>query len=502
MSAYKQKEILLLVGVFLISISGLVYELLNSTLSSYLLGDAIYYFSLVIGLFMSSMGLGAYLSRFFENNIEESFVKLQITIALIGGFSAFILFYAFAFILNYEAFLYLITVSLGVLIGLEIPLVIRILKNSFSLKVNISNIFTVDYIGALVASLLFPLVLVPHLGLMQSSFLFGLVNLFVAILSWYIFRKTLKKSLLIYIFIVLIALVFGIFKSRALTSFIDNKLYLDSVIYSKATPYQKLVISSSQDRVKFFINGAIQFDSFDEYRYHESLIHPVMSATRVHKNILVIGGGDGLAVREILKYPDVKSITLVDLDPAVTTLFKSNKRLTKLNTNSLSSPKVTIVNQDAWKFLEHSKDIYDVVIIDLPDPNSISLSRLYTKSFYNLIKTHLAQGGAMVTQATSPLYTREAFYSILKTASNTFKYAKPYHVYVPSFGEWGFVMGAKMPIKFSNKLPKDLKYLNQKSFKNLFEFSNDISKIEVEPNMLSTHKLLKYYNSGWEKWYE
>jgi len=502
MNSYKQKEILLLLGTFLISISGLIYELLNSTLSSYLLGDAVYYFSLVIGLFMSSMGIGAYISRFFEKNIEEVFIKLQITIALIGGFSAFILFYAFAFILNYESFLYLVTISLGVLIGLEIPLIIRILKNSFSLKINISNIFTVDYIGALVASLLFPLVLVPHLGLMQSSFLFGLVNLFVALLAWYLFRKRVKKRVIVYIFLVFIMLVLGILKSRALTSFIDNKLYLDSVIYSKSTPYQKLVISGSKDRIKFFINGAIQFDSFDEYRYHESLVHPVMDSVKVHKNILVIGGGDGLAVREILKYPDVKRITLVDLDPAVTSLFKSNKRLTKLNLNSLNNPKVNIINTDAWKFLEHSKDIYDVVIIDLPDPNSISLSRLYTKSFYNLIKNHLAKGGAMVTQATSPLYTREAFYSILKTINSTFKYAKPYHVYVPSFGEWGFVMGTNMPIRFSNKLPNNLKYLNQKSFKNLFEFGKDISKVDVEPNMLSTHELLNYYNSGWEKWYE
>ncbi len=497
------KEIALLFGTFLIAISGLVYELLEGTLSSYLLGDSVYHFSLVIGLFVSSMGIGAWLSRFVNKSLEDTFIKLQLSISLLGGFSTLILFFSFAYIRNYDAFLYLITISLGSMLGLEIPLIIRILKESFSLKSNISNVFTVDYIGALFASLLFPLVLVPKLGLMQTSFLFGMINLFVGFMAWYIFRNILSRRYIIYFFVIFLALVVGFIKSNRLTSLIESSLYKNSIIYSKQTPYQKLIITSYRGRFQFYINGAIQFDTIDEYRYHESLVHPIMINAKYHNNILVIGGGDGLAVREILKYKDVKKITLVDLDPAVTTLFKTHPLLNRLNNHSLEDKRVNIVNQDAWKFIEKSNELYDIIIIDLPDPNSISLSRLYSKTFYYLLKTHLSRGGAMVTQASSPLYTREAFWSIAKTIKSTNLHTLPYHTYIPTFGEWGFIMASKFPIKFnSQKLPKNLKYIDKNLISNISIFPKDIDKIEVEENSLSRHRLIEYYNSGWKVWYE
>ncbi|HHD81075.1 MAG TPA: hypothetical protein ENK99_05755, partial [Campylobacterales bacterium] len=225
----KTKEIALLFGTFLIAISGLVYELLEGTLSSYLLGDSIYHFSLVIGLFMSSMGVGAWLSRFIDKQLPHAFVILQFSISLLGGFSAFILFFAFAYIRNYEAFLYLITIGLGSMLGFEIPLVIRILKKSFSLKTNISNVFTLDYIGALFASILFPLVLVPNLGLMQTSFLFGGLNLFVGAMAWSIFYKELGKTYLLAIVVIAMILTVGFIKFIKLTSLIENKLYKNSI---------------------------------------------------------------------------------------------------------------------------------------------------------------------------------------------------------------------------------------------------------------------------------
>ncbi|HFU77726.1 MAG TPA: polyamine aminopropyltransferase, partial [Epsilonproteobacteria bacterium] len=236
----KSKEVALLFGTFIIAICGLVYELLESTLSSYLLGDSIYHFSLIIGLFMSSMGVGAWLSRFVEIHLERAFVWLQMSIALVGGFSAFMLFYAFAYIGNYEAFLYLITILLGSMLGIEIPLIIRILKESFSLKTNISNVFTVDYVGALFAALLFPLVLVPQLGLMQTSFLFGGLNLIVGTMAWYIFKERLGKKYLLPLLLIATILVLGFVKSTSLTTLIENKLYQNNIIYSKQTPYQKL----------------------------------------------------------------------------------------------------------------------------------------------------------------------------------------------------------------------------------------------------------------------
>jgi spermidine synthase len=499
----KTKEIALLFGTFLIAICGLIYQLLEGTLSSYLLGDSIYHFSLVIGLFMSSMGIGAWLSRFIENNLERAFVQLQLTIALLGGFSAFILFVAFAYIDNYSAFLYVITISLGTMLGIEIPLIIRILKESFSLKTNISNVFTVDYIGALFASLLFPLVLVPKLGLMQTSFLFGMINLFVGAMSWYIFKNLLEKRYIIYLFTVFGILITGFWQSSKLTTMIENRLYRNNIIYSQQTPYQKIIVTANHGRIQFYINGAIQFDSIDEHRYHESLVHPSMMTAKSHENILIIGGGDGMALREVLKYNDVKNITLVDLDPAITTLFKDNPTLSKLNDNAYDNSKVTVINQDAWKYIERAKVLYDVIILDLPDPNNLSLSRLYSQTFYQLLKGQLSKSGVMVTQASSPMFSHKAFWSIKKTMQSTKLYTQAYHTYIPSFGEWGFVLASHFPIDFTKKEPlKNLKYLNKNVMQQMTIFAKDIEEIEVESNKLTNHKLIEYYAKGWEKWYE
>jgi len=499
----KTKEVALLFGTFLIAICGLIYQLLESTLSSYLLGDSIYHFSLVIGLFMSSMGIGSWLSRFIEENLERAFVQLQLSIAIVGGFSAFILFFAFAYIDNYSAFLYLITISLGTMLGIEIPLIIRILKENFSLKTNISNVFTVDYIGALFASLLFPLVLVPKLGLMQTSFLFGMINLFVGAMAWYIFRNLLGKRYMFYLIIVFSILLTGFWKSSKLTTMIENRLYKDNIIYSEQTAYQKIVVTGSKGRVQFYINGAIQFDSIDEHRYHESLVHPAMMSAKAHENILIIGGGDGMALREVLKYDDVSKVTLVDLDPVITTLFKEHKELSKLNSHSFRDEKVMVFNQDAWKFIESTEQLFDVIIVDLPDPNNISLSRLYSQTFYQLLKNKLSKSGVIVTQATSPLFTHKAFWSIKKTMESIELYTKAYHTYVPSFGEWGFVLGGRFPIDLENQKPMEgLKYLDEGVMKKISIFALDIAEVEVEGNKLSTHRLIEYYNEGWKRWYE
>ena len=500
----QSKEVALLFGTFIIAICGLVYELLESTISSYLLGDSIYHFSLIIGLFMSSMGVGAWLSRFVGEHVARAFVILQSIIAFVGGFSAFVLFYAFAYIDNYEVFLYLITIALGSMLGVEIPLIMRILKESFELKTNISNVFTADYIGALVASLLFPLVLVPRLGLMQTSFLFGMLNLFVGAMAWYIFRKTLSKVYLLWILLIALLLGIGFYKASSLEGFIENKLYQNRIIYSKQTPYQKIVITAHNNRIAFYINGAIQFDSIDEYRYHESLVHPVMNMVKTHHNVLIIGGGDGLVLREVLKYDDVDKVTLVDLDKQITTLFKTHALLSKLNNHSYDNPKVNVINQDAWKFVEHSSELYDVIIIDLPDPNNISLSRLYSQSFYRLLGSHLSRFGAIVTQATSPLFSRKAFWSIEETLSKAGFYTHPYHIYIPSFGEWGFVIASHEKLPLDGIKPiKGLKFIDSKVLNQMLFFDKDISKPQdIQSNKLSSHKLIYYYNDGWKKWYD
>ncbi|MEA3491713.1 MAG: polyamine aminopropyltransferase [Campylobacterota bacterium] len=499
----KAKEITLLFSTFIIAICGLVYELLEGTISSYLLGDSIYHFSLVIGLFMSSMGIGAWLSRFIEERLERAFVLLQMTISLVGGFSALILFYAFAYIQNYQAFLYLVTISLGTMLGIEIPLIIRILKESFSLKTNISNVFALDYIGALFAALIFPLVLVPQLGLMQTSFVFGLLNLFVGVMAWSTFREILGWRYLVTMVSIAAILITGLLQSNRLISIIENRLYQHSVIYSEQTPYQKLIVTSRKGRIQLYINGAIQFDSIDEYRYHESLVHPVMNLAKAHENILIIGGGDGMALREVLKYKSVEKITLVDLDPAITKLFKEHELLSRLNDHAYRSDKVTVVNQDAWKFIEESDELYDVIIIDLPDPNNLSIGRLYSQTFYRLLGSHLSRAGAIATQSTSPMFSHKAFWCINRTMSDAGLHTIAYHTYIPSFGEWGFNIGShlNMEIKPIDSAIK-LRYINDRVIEKMRFFPPDMAKIDVDSNRLSTHKLIYYYDKGWSKWYD
>lgn len=511
----KHQQLALLFSTFIIAICGLIYELLAGTLSSYLLGDSVYQFSLVIGLFMSSMGVGAWWSRFIERELPLQFIRLQLLIGLLGGLSAPLLFFAFAVLDNYTPLLFVLVFLQGAMLGIEIPLIIRILKEHFSLKVNVSNVFTADYIGALLAALLFPLVLVPQLGLLQTGFLTASLNVGVGLLALYVFRAEMPRlrAMLLLAAGLLVLLVAGFALSERFTTHLENKLYQDEIIFTQDTPFQqRLILTRRDERIRFYINGALQFDSFDEYRYHETLIHPLMGLVRNPENVLILGGGDGLAARELLRYPVVKHITLVDLDPAVTQLFKANPLLRPLNKDSLNDARVQVVNQDAWKFLEANQQLYDAVFIDLPDPNNASLSRLYSVPFYTLVKQHLAQDGVMTVQATSPLYSRKAFWCIDATlqqaggelVAQDHWVTLPYHVHVPSFGEWGFVMASRQPLRPPQVqlAGLDYRFLNAPMLPQLFEFPSDMGKMAVEANQLATHPLLRYYEAGWGEWYQ
>lgn len=503
------QQLALLGGAFFIAICGLIYELLAGTLSSYLLGDSVYQFSLVIGLFMSSMGVGAWASRFIHKDLPAAFVRLQLLIGLFGGLVAPVLFFAFAVLDSYTPLLFAFVVLLGAMLGIEIPLIIRILKTHFTLRMNVSNVFTLDYIGALFAALLFPLVLVPQLGLMQTGFVTAMLNVLVGGLALYVFRHEIRAARRLGLVAagVFLLLAAGFWQAGGYTRLMENRLYQDEIIHAQDTPYQRLIVTRRAERIRFYINGALQFDSFDEYRYHESLVHPAVGATHNPENVLILGGGDGLAARELLKYPGIERITLVDLDPAVTRLFSGNPLLRRLNRDSLNDPRVSIHNRDAWRFLEQSGQLYDLVVIDLPDPNNPGLSRLYSAAFYRLLKQHVSQAGVIVTQATSPLYSRKAFWCIEKTLGESTDgerwHTLPSHVYVPSFGEWGFVMASRVkPKPVLKTAARPLRYLDATTLRTLYLFPADMNAIDVEPNSLSSHRLLKYYQQGWEAWYE
>jgi spermidine synthase len=500
----------LLIGTFVIAVSGLVYELIAGTMSSYLLGDSVYQFSLVIGLFMTAMGLGAYLSRFFAANPESAFVRTQIALGLAGGLAAPLLFFAFTHLDNYEAFLFLVCLATGTLVGLEIPLVIQILKRERTLEINVSNILTVDYVGALAAALLFPLVLVPQLGLVSTGFLFGLLNLGVAGIAYWLFRERLSRMLGAVLAGAGLALLLGLAFSRPVIAFLETELYQSEIIHAETTPYQRIVVTHERGHLRLFLNGGLQFDSADEHRYHEALVHPAASLAGRLDQVLILGGGDGMAAREVLRHEAVGRITLVDLDPAVTRLFAEQPRLSRLNHGALRDPRVTVVNQDAWAFLKADETLYNLVLIDLPDPQTPALSKLYSKAFYADLAKHLARDGVITTQATSPVYAREAFWSIEATLAATpdpFRpdqtlTTRPYHAYLPSFGDWGFVMAAARELDWAEiALPPGLRFLDPPTLRTLSEFPPDIDRLPVEINTLQRHPLLRYYEEGWARWF-
>lgn len=493
----------LLFSVAIIATCGLVYELIAGALASYLLGDSITQFSLIIGVYLFSMGVGSYLSKFIEKHLLKVFIQVEFLVGLIGGMSACALFMAFEFVSSFRILLFGFVFVIGCLVGLEIPLLMRILKDKFEFKDLVSKIFTVDYIGALFASILFPLVLGPYLGLMRTGFLFGILNVLVGLWTLYLFRREIDlpfRALRFNGVVIAILLLVGFIYSNKLLHYAETQKYQDTIVYKKKSLYQRIILTQGKD-TKLYLNGNLQFSSDDEYRYHEALVHPLMSSHSKLDEILVLGGGDGLAVREILKYPQVKNITLVDLDPAMTELFTSHDYLTKLNNNALTSEKVTVLNKDAFIWLRNeNKKKYDLVIIDFPDPSNFSLGKLYSRSFFREIKHILKSDGKMVIQSTSPFYARKSFWCVGATIEDIGLKISPYHLYVPSFGEWGFIIAGKNDYQAPQSLIEDLKFLTMDTLRNMFVFPTDMSRIKTEVNRLNNQVLVRYFEEEWGKY--
>jgi spermidine synthase len=279
-------------------------------------------------------------------------------------------------------------------------------------------------------------------------------------------------------------------------------LYVANIIYSEQTPYQRIVITSSGRDFRLFLNGDIQFSSLDEYRYHEVLVHPVMSIPRSHENILVLGGGDGFVARELLKYDDVERITVVDLDPAVTELARTYPVLQRLNGDSMSDPRVTVVNADAYRYVQDSDELFNVIIIDLPDPNNESLSKLYSDAFYRLVMQRLTPDGAFVTQATSPYFARRSFWTIAHTAEAAGFHTLALHTYVPTFGEWGYVIGTPLQAPQLSVPEIELRYLTPDVLLTTQIFDPDIADAPeyITVNTLDNPILPRFYEQDWRRW--
>lgn len=494
----------LLITAFVISTCGLVYELIAGTIASYLLGDSVTQFSTVIGVYLFSMGIGSFLSRYIEKKVALTFVQVEMLVGVVGGASASLLFLCFEHVENFRILLYTLITIIGILIGLEIPLLMRILKERLEFKDLVSKVFTFDYIGALLASLLFPLVLVPYLGLIRTSFLFGLFNLLVAGWTIHLFRDQLpwQRSLKTTAAILVVALVCGFAMSDKLMSFAESSTYPDPVIYTTSTPYQRIVITGGPRDIRLFLNGNLQFSSRDEYRYHEALVHPAIASMHEPQDILVLGGGDGMAVRELLKYPAIKSITLVDLDKDMIQLFKLQGLLSRLNDHSLSNPKVKVVINDAFVWLRSHPQKFDAAIVDFPDPSNYSLGKLYSDTFYRTLKAVLKPNGLVVVQSTSPYYAKNSYWCVVNTLASAGFAVTPYHAYVPSFGDWGYVIGSLAPYEppAETSYPAGLRYVTPEVMAQMLNFPKDMLATENKINKLNNQNLVHLFESEWSEY--
>ena len=500
-------ELALLTSVFVVSACGLVYELAAGALASYLLGDSVLQFSTVIGAYLFAMGVGSYLSRFLERQLSAHFLRIELLVALAGGALPVALFVAHAALPgSFRFVLYALVTLVGILVGLEIPLVMRMLKKNVALKDLVSQVLTFDYLGALAVSIAFPLFLVPQLGLARTGLLFGLMNAGVALWALWLFRHELRhfNSHALACAATLALLTGGMAWADHITTWAEDKLYQDHAVIALSTPYQRIVVTNAPGEgrlgLRLFLNGNLQFAQRDEYRYHEALVHPVMAAFAEHgapKKVAVLGGGDGMAVREILKYPGVERVTVVELDPAMTKLFADEPMLANLNAHALSSPKLKIVNTDAFGYLQHSDEVFDVLVVDFPDPTNFSIGKLFTNSFYALLDQHLSASGYAVIQTTSPLVARKSFWTVVHTIESVGLTATPYHAHVPSFGEWGFVIASRRPYRLPTELPAGLRFLNTKSLPLLFDFAQDMDSVPTEINRLSNQVLVTTYEEEW-----
>ncbi len=493
--------IALFLSVLLIAACGLVYELVASALASYLLGDSVFQFSTVIGTYLFAMGIGSWLSRYIGRGLVARFVAVELMVGVVGGFSSMLLFLAFAYTSAFRLTLYATVVVVGVLVGLEVPLLMRILRDRFDFKDVVSNVLTFDYLGALAASLAFPVLLVPQLGLVRSAVLFGLVNAGIALWSTYLFADVLptKRTLRAASVVVLILLGVGMATAGRITDTAESNIYADDVIFARDSRYQRIVLTAWKDDLRLFLNAHLQFSSRDEYRYHEALVHPGLSTLPAARRVLVLGGGDGLAVREILKYPGVEHVTLVDLDPMMTRLFTTHPMLTRLNEHAFTSPKVQVINADAFVWLDQNAEKYDFAVVDFPDPNNYSIGKLYTAAFYRLLARHITDGGAFVVQSTSPLFARRSFWSIAETLKSAGLNTYPYHVYVPSFGEWGYVIATHGQFTPPTTLPDSLRFLTPALVAQSFDFPRDMGPVAVRPNRLNDQILVRYYGEEFDK---
>jgi spermidine synthase len=493
---------------------GLIYELGLLNLAGILVGSSVQTSSLVLGVFVCAMGVGSLVSKPLAARPLAAFVGIEAALALVGGVSGPALYAAFAWFELYEVAALSCAVVIGALIGAEIPLLMALIGRLRDQRASddAADLMAADYVGALVAGVGFPFVLVPSFGLVRTSLVAGLLNLALAGGAVAAAGTTRRRAGLVAAVLLGVGalLATGLWRAGDWVVSVRQRLYDEPIVATEQTRYQEIVVTRSTDGrdLRLYLDGDLQFSSVDEYRYHEALVHPAM-AGGVGRRVLVLGGGDGLAAREVLRHGTVDEVVQVDLDPAVTRLARTMPELTRLNDGSLDDPRLTLVHDDAFTWTAARAragagtgvEPFDVVIVDLPDPDRLDLVRLYSEEMYRAVAALLAPDGQMVVQAGSPYFARHAFWSIEATVRAAGFDTVPYHVDVPSFGDWGFVLAspgtARLPVRTGTGVGVPTRFLTPDVLAAARAFGADADRVPVEVNTVDNPVLLDYTNRGW-----
>ncbi len=444
-SVGRKKRRILKAAIFATGLAGIVAEYIMATLASYLLGNAVVQWTMTISIMLFAMGVGSRISKLIRQHLVDAFILLELSLSLLCAISATGIYFLSIYVESIGFVIYLVAISIGMLVGLEIPLATRINSLFEELRINISSVMEKDYYGALLGGLLFAFVALPYLGLTYTPIILGAVNFAVALALFFHYRDALHRPRTLaagFVGVFLLLVLLGLY-AKPIVMFSEQKKYRDTIIFEQQTPYQKIIMTRWKEHYWLYLDGHEQFSTYDEALYHEPLVHPAFAVSSRRENILVLGGGDGMAAREILKYPEVRAVTVVDIDPAMTELARTHPVLTRFNDNALLDERVRVVNTDAYIFLRETDMLYDIILIDLPDPRTVALARLYSKEFYTLCVKNLVEGGVLITQATSPFYSLESFLSILRSMRAAGIPAVPMHNNIPTMGEWGWVLGMK-----------------------------------------------------------
>ena len=505
-------RILLLLAVFLCAACGLVYELALITLGQYLLGGTIYATSLILGVFVCSMGLGSFAAKPLLSRALVGFAVVELTLAAAGGLSVIALYAAYAWLDLGLPSVVAASVLIGALIGAEVPLLMTLLQRIRRQDAGeaVADLVAVDYVGALAGGLAFPFLLLPVFGQVRGAIVVAGVNLLAAAIVALLLLRDLgprsRRALVVATVGVSTLLAGAAWLSGQFLVEARQALYDDPVVVASRSAYQEIVLTQSLPDgkgprdVRLFLDGDLQFSSADEYRYHEMLVHPAIPSGA--RSVLILGGGDGLAAREVLRYRGVRRIVEVELDPEVLSLARRDERLRTLNAGSLSDPLVEVVVADAMRWLRTATEQFDAVIVDMPDPDSPPTAKLYSQEFYGLAAARLTPEGLMVVQAGSPYFAPDAFWCIERTIAAVGLQTTPYHADVPSFGDWGFVLAARGQAprpRVSPEVAGQLRFVDEGvlAASTVFPLDRSRARSRVDVSTLDRPKIVEYEARGY-----